>query len=556
MEKGFAGSLPGHHAAHAARYAQLGYWSAAAVPDTLGAAAREHPAKTALIDRNCAVTYAELDRIVRRLAAGLYASGVRRGDVVALQLPNWKEFVYVQQAVARLGATYLPLIPQLRAREMEFILRESIAVAAVVPADYRGFDHAAMLDSLRPRLPALRDIYVVGGPALSGNIALDEFLVHAWEREAGAAVEEIVVWPNEVRALFFTSGTEANPKGVLHSYNTLAYPFRIHARDFGLASGDALFVCSPVGHATGCVFGVEFGLFIGAKIVLKDTWSPREAMELIARERCTQMWGATTFFSDLVDAVEHFPVDLSCLRLLCSGGAPIPRELVRQVRERIGGQLVAAYGSTEGMNVTINRLDDPAEKVAGSDGRFNPGVDYKLVDDTRRTQPAGSAGEIAYRGPNVCLGYLDPQQTARSFDAEGYFYSGDLGVVDKDGYLRVVGRKKEIIIRGGENISPAEIEDILYRHPKISAVAVFGLPDERLGESACAAVIPRPGEILTLEEVTQFLQTQGVAKFKFPQRLEIVSEFPRTPTGKLRRNALRDDLLERPPGAAAARKKG
>ena len=545
MEKGFAGTLPGHHAAHAARYKQLAYWSAAAVPDTLGAAARDHPAKTALIDRDCAVSYAELDRIVRRLAAGLYACGVRRGDVVALQLPNWKEFVYFQQAVARIGATYLPLIPQLRAREMEFILRTSKAVAAVVPANYRGFDHAAMLASLRPKLAALRDIYVVGGPAPSGSIAVDEFLAREWAREAAAAVEDIVVWPDEVRALFFTSGTEANPKGVLHSYNTLAYPFRIHARDFGLASGDALFVCSPVGHATGCVFGVEFGLFIGAKIVLKDTWNPQEAMELIASERCTQMWGATTFFSDLVDAVEHFPGDLSCLRLLCSGGAPIPRELVRQVRERIGGQLVAAYGSTEGMNVTINRLDDPAEKVAGSDGRFNPGIDCKLVDEARQPQPAGSAGEIAYRGPNVCLGYLDAEQTARSFDADGYFHSGDLGVVDTDGYLRVVGRKKEIIIRGGETISPAEIEDILYRHPKISGVAVFGLPDQRLGESACAAIIPKPGATVTLEELTQFLREQGVAKFKFPERVEIVSEFPRTPTGKLRRNALRDDMLKR-----------
>ena len=543
MEREFVGNLPGHHAAHAARYKRLAYWSAEAVPNILGAAAGDNPAKIALVDRDNTVTYAELDRIVRRLAAGLHASGVRRGDIVALQLPNWKEFVYFQQAVAKIGAIYLPLIPQLRAREMEYILRESKAVAAVVPASYRDFDHAAMLKGLRPKLPALRDTYVVGGSAPSGTIALDEFLGREWEREAGAAVEDIVVWPDEVRALFFTSGTEANPKGVLHSYNTLAYPFRIHARDFHLASGDAVFVCSPVGHATGCVFGVEFGLFLGGKIVLKDTWNPQEAIELIARERCTQMWGATTFYSDLVNAVERFPGDLSCLRLLCSGGAPIPRELVRQVRERIGGQLVAAYGSTEGMNVTINRLDDPAEKVAGSDGRFNPGIDYKLVDEARKPQPAGQAGEIAYRGPNVCLGYLDPEQTARSFDADGYFHSGDLGVVDNDGYLRVVGRKKEIIIRGGENISPAEIEDILYRHPKISAVAVFGLPHKRLGESACAAVIPKPGATVTLEDVTQFLREQGVAKFKIPERVEIVTEFPRTPTGKLRRNALRDDML-------------
>lgn len=545
MERGNATDLRGHHASHAARYRQLGYWSAEAVPDALSSFARTNPTKVALVDRGSTLTYAELDRIVRRLAAGLRASGVRKGDVVAIQLPNWKEFVYFQQAVAKIGAIYIPLIPQLRAREMESILRTSKAVAVVVPAIYRDFDYVAMLNNLRPGLPALRDIYVVGGPALTGAIAVDKFLAREWERESGAAVDEIVVWPDELRALFFTSGTEANPKGVLHSYNTLTYPLRIHARDFGLTSSDTVFVCSPVGHATGCVFGVELGLFIGGKIVLKDTWNPVEAIELIAHERCTMMWGATTFYSDLVNAVERSPGDLSCLRLMCSGGAPIPRELVAQVRDRMGGRLVAAYGSSEGMNVTINRLDDPPEKITGSDGRFNPGIDYKLVDDTRDLQPQGTAGEIAYRGPNVCLGYLDQDQTDRSFDAEGFFYSGDLGVIDDAGYLRVVGRKKEIIIRGGENISPAEIEDLLYRHPKIGAVAVLGFPDNRLGESACAAVIPKPGETVTLEEITEFLRDQGVAKFKFPERLEIVAEFPRTPTGKLRRNVLRDDMLRK-----------
>jgi acyl-CoA synthetase (AMP-forming)/AMP-acid ligase II len=230
---------------------------------------------------------------------------------------------------------------------------------------------------------------------------------------------------------------------------------------------------------------------------------------------------------------------------MCSGGAPIPRDLVRQARERIGGQLLAAYGSSDGMNNTINRIVDPAERIAGCDGRFNEGIDYKTVDEQRWTLPPGEVGEIAYRGPNVCLGYLDSGQTARSFDAEGFFYSGDLGVIDTQGYLRVVGRKKEIIIRGGENISPLELEDLLYRHPKVSAVAVVGIPDERLGERVCAAVIPKPGEQLVLEDLTEFLGQKGVAKFKFPQRLEIVAELPRTPTGKIRRNVLREEITRK-----------
>lgn len=533
-----AAPLPSHHAQRAATYRRLGYWSAGAVPDRLGELARAQPAGIALVDRGSRVTYAQLDGAVRRVAAELRASGVGKGDVVAIQLPNWKEFAYFQQAAALIGAIYLPLIPQLREWEMEYILRVSGAVALVVPASHRGFDHAAMAQALRARLPALEHLYVVGEAAPAGAVTVDSLM----NREAPGTVQGESIDPDEVRALFFTSGTEANPKGVRHSYNTLAYPLRIHARDLRLGPADPIFTCSPVGHATGCVFGVELGLFLGSKVVLQDAWNPTEAIDLIARERCSLMWGATTFCSDLVNAADGSR-DLSCLRLMCSGGAPIPRELVRQVRDRIGSQLVAAYGSSEGLNVTINRLDDPPERIAGCDGRFNDGIDYKTVDEDRNTLRPGEAGEIAYRGPNVCLGYLDAEQTARSFDGEGFFYSGDLGVIDRDGYLRVVGRRKEIIIRGGENISPAELENLLFRHPKVSAVAVVGFPDERLGQRVGVAVVPKPGEHVALDELTAFLSDNGVARFKFPERLDIVSELPRTPTGKIRRNVLRDALL-------------
>jgi len=346
-----------------------------------------------------------------------------------------------------------------------------------------------------------------------------------------------------VRQIIFTSGTESKPKAVLHSHNTLLFPLRNHTRLFNFVRDDVVFTPSPVGHGTGAVFGVELALYFGGTVVLMDGWNAARAVEVIARERCSLMWGATTFFSDLVNAPNLNSHDLSRFRLLLTAGAPIPRALVQQVAERTRGQLVSAYGQSEGQNITITRLDDPLEKITGSDGKFQEGVEYKLVDSQGNSVGVGEEGEILYRGPNLCLGYLEPEHNRNAFTEDGYIRSGDLGIVDADGYLRIVGRRKEIIIRGGENISPAEVENYLFKHPAIASLAVVGLPDERLGQRACAAVIPRPGQSVTLEDMIDFMAAQGVAKFKYPERLVVVDHLPRTLTGKVQRDVLRDMIL-------------
>lgn len=539
-------TLPPHHQPFAEHYRAVGHWRREPVPNTLRQWARTTPDRIAVTDRLGALDYAALEHAVQRAACGLWSLGVRPGDVVALQLPNWREFVVFQQAAARIGAAYLLMIPQLRGADVEYVLDISGAVAVVVPDEYRGFAYQPMLDELRSRLPNLRHVFVAG-KATGSSTGIDAFLAQDWESRHGAQVDALEIDPDAVRQIVFTSGTEARPKGVCHSYNTSFYPLYLHREYFGLGPDDAIFTCSTVGHGTGAQFGVELGLFLGGKVVLQEKWDPAEAVATIARERCTMMWGATTFYSDLVNAPNLAEHDLSSFRLACSAGAPIPRVLLQQVQDRIGATLVAAFGQSEGNNISINRPGDPPEKVAGYDGRINLGIEVKTTDIDRQTLPSGEAGELAYRGPNVCLGYLDPEHTARAFDADGFIYSGDLVQIDADGYLKVVGRRKDIIIRGGENISPLEIEDILYRHPAVADVAVIAVPDARLGQRACAVVILKPDAHLTQADVISHFAAMQVAKFKTPEYLEIVAEFPRTASGKVRKEVLRQTL-----GAAIA----
>ncbi|EIT70762.1 MULTISPECIES: AMP-binding protein [Hydrocarboniphaga] len=536
-------TLPAHHAERAARYRQAGWWSTQPVPRLLTRHALSAPGNIALTDGRGSMRYDELERVVQGLACALWALGLRPGDVLAIQLPNQREFAWFQQAAARIGVAYLPLTPNLRAGDLHYQLETANAAALVIPSEHRGFDHVAMAAELRERLPKLREIFVVGERVPAWARAVDALVEQAWEQRHGAVVDALRVDADALRAILFTSGTESNPKGVLHSWNTLSYPLRLHRHYFGLGYDDAIYTPSPVGHGTGAIFGVELALFVGARIVFEEQWNAQTALQSIAREKCTMMWGATTFYTDLVAAAQASALKPARFRYAFSAGAPIPRDLVLRVRECLGARLVAAFGQSEGQNITINRADDGIERITSSDGRFNPGIDYRIVDAEGRALPTGEPGEIVYRGPNVCLGYLDAGHTAAAFDDEGYIRSGDLGIVDADGYLRIVGRRKEIIIRGGENISPREIEDLLYRAPGVAEVAVIGLPDERLGQRACAVVVPAAGAAPTLAKLIDFLRDRQVAKFKYPERLELVSELPRTASGKVRKEVLRKRIL-------------
>ncbi|SFC27103.1 AMP-binding protein [Tropicimonas isoalkanivorans] len=535
-------TLPSHHSDHAARYRERGWWHEGPIPDRLAETAARSPQKIAVIDDTGSLSYSEFDLLVTRAAAGLAAEGIGPGDAIGIQLPNRIAFAVFQQAAVRAGATYLPLLPQLRESELGYLLGVVRAKLLIIPDVCRRFDHRAMVPTLRTAVPSLARI-LVDGAGGDGCETVADFLAEPHETTHPGSFPAPDA--DARRLVIFTSGTESKPKAVLHSHATTFFPLDSHARIFEMGPQDVVFTPSPVGHGTGAVFGVELGLHLGGTVVLMDGWDAGRAVRRISETGATMMWGATTFCAELAEAAGPDAPDLSRFRLLLTAGAPIPRDLVRRVRDRIGATLVSAYGQSEGQNITIARPGDPPEKITGSDGRFLEGIEHRLVTPEGKLAAPGTEGEILYRGPNTCLGYLDTAHNADAFTEDGFFRSGDLGVLDGDGYLRIVGRRKEIIIRGGENISPAEVEDLVGRHPQVAEVAVIGLPDDRLGQRACAAVIPRPGAPLTLTDITGFMATLGVAKFKYPERLELVDVIPRTASGKIRRDVLRDQILER-----------
>lgn len=522
---------PPHHAPFAETYRARGDWISGPAPDPLKDVAARTPDKVAVIDRKGAITYGELDAAVRRFAAGLWEKGLRPGARIAIQLPNWREFVIAQQAALRIGAAYAPLLPQLRGADVAYAVEAARASVLVVPSVYKSFDHAAMAQSLD--IPI---VFVVGD-------SFDGMLETPWEDKHGAAVDAVRVDPDALRVILFTSGTESKPKGVMHSYNTQYFGLKRHVAYFNLGADDVVMCASPVGHGTGAINGVEFALHLGGAIVMLESWNPALALSTMAEHDVTMMWGAATFYTDLADAAGAAAVTPASFRYAFSAGAPIPRDLIGKIRETLGARLISAYGQSEGQNISIARLDDSDAKIAGSDGRIHDVIEWKLADAGRNRAAPGEAGEFAYRGPNVCLGFLEPEHAAAAFDDEGYIYSGDLAQIDDDGYIRIVGRRKEIIIRGGENISPAEIEDILFAHPMIEKVAIVAYPDERLGQRACAVVVPRSGQRPELTDITEYMAARNVAKFKYPEKLIVVDALPMTASGKVKRKALQEELF-------------
>lgn len=522
--------LPVHHQPFAETYRAGGDWITTSVPDFLRDNAERDPERIALVDRDGAMSYAALDAAVDAMAAFLAGKGIGPGDAVAIQTPNIRAFAIAQQAAIRMGAAYVPLVPQLREHDLAYMLGSAGAKVLMVCDVWRGFDHRPMALALADQVEGLDTLIVAGESSDPRLIPIDSI--------PAASFSAPDVSPDAVRNILFTSGTEARPKGVLHSFNTQSYGLKRHIGLFGLSEKDVIMAASPVGHVTGAVNGVEMAMMTGGTVVLLDSWDPHAALDLFAREGVTMMWGAATFFTDLARAQSEKPRDLSAFRLALTAGAPVPRDLVALVRERLGATLVAAFGQSEGQNIAINRIDDPIARIAGWDGRIHDGITYRLVDEDGRETQQGR-GELVYRGPNLCLGYLDPAHVAAAFDPDGHIHSGDLAEVDGDRYLRIVGRRKDIIIRGGENISPAEVEGLLFDHPRIAQLSIVGMADARLGQRAVAFIVPAPGPAPTLADLTQWLNGKGVAKFKWPERLEIVDSLPMTASGKVRKEALR-----------------
>jgi cyclohexanecarboxylate-CoA ligase len=533
-----------------------GHWRDRTINDALDAAALAMPDKTALtavqVEGGAVTrfTYRELARMADRIAVGLSRLGVGQGDIVAVQLPNWWQFTLLYLACSRLGAVMNPLMHIFRERELSFMLQHGEAKVAIVPQSFRGFDFAQMLDGLRPQLPHLQHVVVVG--ALQGNAPAPhsfEALLSgpAWEDapDAASILHAHCPAPDDVTQLIYTSGTTGEPKGVMHTANTVLANIVPYAERLQLGADDVVLMASPMAHQTGFMYGLIMPIWLQASAVLQDVWEPKKAVELIRQERATFTMASTPFLTDLARTVAEETRDggegVPSLRSFLCAGAPIPGALVEQARAALGAKIVSAWGMTENGAVTLTRLDDADERSFNTDGLPLPGVALKVVDDDGHALPAGEPGKLLLRACSNFGGYLR-RPHLNGTDAEGWFDTGDLARIDAQGYVRITGRSKDVIIRGGENIPVVEIESLLYRHPAIAHAAIVSYPDERLGERACAVVVPRPGHTIDLPAIVDFLKSQKVAVQYIPERLIVRDAMPSTPSGKIQKFKLRELL--------------
>jgi cyclohexanecarboxylate-CoA ligase len=522
---------------------QAGLWRNESLESRLDRWASARPGKTAVVDGQRRYSYEALARAVERVAHGLRAHGLERGGVISCQLPNWNEFVLVFLAASRLGAVVNPIPPTYRASELRFMLGLLESQVAVIPAAFRNFSYTEMLAGLRPELPRLEHVFVARGEAPEGMKSFATLTDIAWETRAGRRGLEGAD-PNAVHEIVFTSGTTGEPKGVMHTPNTTLSTIYSMIERLGFSERDVLLMASTLGHQTGYLYGYCLNVLLGATAVWMDVWNAEEAARLIEAEGVTFTMGATPFLRDLTYTAARR--DLSSLRLFVSAGAPIPRQLVRDARGRLDCVISAGWGMTENGLVTCNGLQDPEEKVFATDGSPLPGMELRVIDADGKDAPAGIEGELLVRGPAQFVGYFKrPQFTTDGHTPDGWFKTGDRATLDRDGYLSITGRSKDVIIRGGENIPVVEVENVLYTHPKVSGVAIVAMADPRLGERACAVVIPREGQTVTLAELVAFLEDHQLARQKFPERLEIVPEFPMTPSGKIQKYRLRALVAER-----------
>jgi acyl-CoA synthetase (AMP-forming)/AMP-acid ligase II len=491
--------------------------------------ARVKPDSVAVIDQlgERSRTYAELVADAAHFAGYLQSQGVRAGDVVSIQLPNWYETVVVGLGVLGSGCVLNPLLPIYREHELHGVLSRSGSALLVTPKIYRHYAYGTLASALRESVAHPFGHLEVDQPGS------DPAAFSAWL--GGQPESELVARPaSAVSELIFTSGTESTPKAIMHTEQTANFGMRALSKHVGFTESDVVWMPSPIGHSTGFNYGVRMALYHGAALVLQDIWSAADAIHLIENARCTYTLVATTFVSDLLAQYRRNGGDLTSMRLLASGGASIPPELVRRAHNE-GIEVLRIYGSTEVLCGSWNRPDSPVEKRINTDGCPLPNVEFKVrAEDGSRL--ARGAGELFVRSPSGCVGFLDdPERTSASFDAAGWIRTGDVGTLDDDGYFAMVSRKKEILIRGGLNVAPREVEELIATMPGIRAVAVVPLPDARLGEIGCACVVPDDGFVPRLDSVVAHLRKKGLAAYKLPERLEILSELPTTSTGKVQK---------------------
>jgi acyl-CoA synthetase (AMP-forming)/AMP-acid ligase II len=517
------------------RYRAEGFWTDTTLVDAARAAVAEDPGRILLIEGERRLTRGQAWDQALRVAGFLLSRGLKPGDVVSFQLPNWIEAAVLALAARMTGLVINPIPPIYRESELGYILADCGAKLIFIPDVFRKHDHRQMLGALRDPLPALADMVVVRG---DGELTWEAVIAH----EPAAEADLPRVDPSAVMMVMYTSGTTGKPKGVLHVHHGFDHRVRAMGEAWNIGSDDVVFMPSPVSHITGAFWAFDMPWVRGCQSVLLDVWGATDGLDCIERNRCTVTGGATPFLQQLLDTARSRPQALTSLRLFFCGGTTVSPGLIREASDAFPDCLVfRVYGSTEMTCATLGIRDrSQADLGAETDGEIRYPTEIRIVDPVDgRPVPDGEEGEIVARGPGLFVGYLHPSDNADQFDDADFFRMGDLGRRVHGDYVVITGRKKDIIIRAGENISPKEVEDLLYTHPAIAEAAIVAMPSARTGEMGCAFVIPREGWSLDMDDISRFLAGAGLARQKFPEHLVLVDDLPRVPSGKVRKDELR-----------------
>ncbi|UCD83280.1 MAG: AMP-binding protein [Deltaproteobacteria bacterium] len=528
-------------------------WPNKTLSDFLSEAVAKCPDKVAIVYEDRRITFKELQEEAEKLAAGLVDLGLKKGDMVTVQIPNWPEMCFYTLALARIGAVIQPMHIIYREREMEKMLGFCESTAVVIPSFYREFDYVKAMEELWPKLPQLKYVIVIGDKAPEKMTLHSSLMESTPEKEKSFSdyLQKTPLDANDIMFLNFTSGTEGDPKGFLHTHNTLLASIAkateiMESFSGGEPSTDIMLCHSPMTHTFGHLSTHQVAIR-KVTMVFLERYSPEDALKMIEKEKVTNMSGTPAHLIGLLTHPDFKEYDLSSLKSIGSGGAACPVQLIKEINEKLGCKVSNAYGLGENILHTITMPFDPPEAIFQTVGRPMINTELRIYDEKREKElPQGEAGEIAFRGPTLFVGYFKkPDLTKATRNEEGWFFTGDVGFIDPEGCLRLAGRKKEMINRGGTKIFPLDVENLIHSHPKVERAAVLGMPDYRLGEKVCAYVVPRAGEKVTFEEIVDFLKEQKVMKLKIPERVEFVSELPLTPTGKVLKRELEKDIAEK-----------
>ncbi len=527
---------------------QEGYWLNKTILDSLNEAVYQYPDKVALVSYKIedqsekSFTYREMLHTANKISLGLKRLGVQKKDIVSCQLPNWWEFTLLYIACRRIGAVLNPLMPIFRERELSFMLKHTETKVLIVPKVFRKFDHEKLAYQLQKNIESLEHVVVVGG---EGENSFEKLLLnHGLDNDPQIlnTLNDVTITADDIAQLVFTSGTTGEPKGVMHTANTLFSNIVPYAKRLHLSKDDVIFMGSPMAHQTGFMYGLIMPVLLKAKAVLQDVWDVNIAIDLIHKHEVTFTMASTPFLNDLSEAVLDTHQSLDSLKLFLCAGAPIPSTLVQKARQNMGVKVISAWGMTECGAVTTTRPEDDDERSFNTDGLPLPGVEVKVVGDDGEELAPHQSGTLMIRSCSNFGGYLKrPHLNETSED--DWFDTGDIAYLDEQGYIRIAGRKKDVIIRGGENIPVAEVESLIYLHPDVATVALIPYADERLGEKACAIVKLKEGAPhMVLKDLIDFLKSHNLAIQYIPERLEVWEEIPMTPSGKIQKFKIRELL--------------